>query len=302
MIALTQILLRYFVLQKVLNQHGVHLELNNGLFYLVVLSTVLIAAAGYIINDYFDLKTDLINHPETVVVGKIIKRRLAIILHITFTFLGIFIGMYAALMTGYLRLAIFHIIAASLLWFYSTNFKKQLLVGNIVVSILTAAVAFMPFVFEVGVLQKAHPGFALLHKDLILSCFKITFIFSLFAFITSLAREIIKDMEDYKGDQATGGHTMPIAWGIPASKLNVFFLIVISVILLLFVIYNSFKFYRIIISINNIYILFGLIIPLIFLAIITMRAKESRHFKNASLLLKFIMLTGLAYSFIFYFN
>jgi 4-hydroxybenzoate polyprenyltransferase len=302
MIALTQILLRHFVLQKVLNQHGVHLELNNGLFYLVVVSTVLIAAAGYIINDYFDLKTDLINHPETVVVGKTIKRRMAIILHITFTFLGIFIGMYAALMTGYLRLAIFHIVAAALLWFYSTNFKKQLLVGNIVVSALTAAVAFMPFVFEMGVLQKAHPGFALLHKDLVLSCFKITFIFSLFAFITSLAREIIKDMEDYKGDKATGGNTMPIALGIPASKLNVFFLIVISVILLLFVIYNSFKFYRIIISIDNFYILFGLIVPLILLAINTLRAKESKHFKNASLLLKFIMLTGLAYSFIFYFN
>ena len=160
----------------------------------------------------------------------------------------------------------------------------------------------MPFVFEVGVLQKAHPGFTVMHKDAILSCFKITFIFSLFAFITSLAREIIKDMEDYKGDKETGGQTMPIVWGMTVGKLNVFFLIVISVILLVFVIYNSFKFYRIIININNIYILCGLIIPLVILALLTINAKESRHFKSASLLLKFIMLTGLAYSFIFYFN
>jgi 4-hydroxybenzoate polyprenyltransferase len=302
MIALTQILLRYFILQKVLNQSGIHLELNGALFYLVVLSTVLIAAAGYIINDYFDMKTDLINHPDTVVVGKIIKRRLAIILHITFTFLGIVIGMYAALKTGYLRLAIFHIVAATLLWFYSTHFKKQLLVGNLVVSILTASVAFMPFVYEMGLMQKIHPGFALMHKDIVLSCFKITFIYSLFAFITSLAREIIKDMEDHKGDEATGGQTMPIVWGIPASKLNVFFLIVITVILLLFVIYNSFKFYRIIISQNNIYIMIALVIPLIILALMTLKAKESKHFKNASLLLKFIMLMGLAYTFIFYFS
>ncbi|MEO6303412.1 MAG: UbiA family prenyltransferase, partial [Bacteroidia bacterium] len=134
MIALTQILLRYFVMQKILNQNNIPLELDNALFYLVVLSTVLIAAAGYIINDYFDMKTDLINHPDTVVVGKVIKRRVAIILHITFTFVGIVIGMYAALKTGYLRLAIFHIVAATLLWFYSTHFKKQLLVGNLVVS------------------------------------------------------------------------------------------------------------------------------------------------------------------------
>lgn len=302
MIALTQVLLRYFVLQKVLNQYGIALELNNTLFFLVVLSTVLIAAAGYIINDYFDMKTDLINHPETVVVGKIIKRRLAIILHITFTLLGILIGIYAALKTGYLRLAIFHIVAAILLWFYSTNFKKQLLVGNIVVSILTAAVAFMPFVYEMGLIEKLHPGFAQMHKDVVLSCFKITFIFSLFAFITSFAREMIKDMEDYKGDAATGGRTMPIVWGIVSSKLNVFFLIVISVILLLFVIYNTFKFYRIIVNVNTIYIFVGLIIPLIILAFLTLRAKESRQFKNASLLLKLIMLTGLAYSFVFYFS
>jgi 4-hydroxybenzoate polyprenyltransferase len=302
MIALTQILLRYFVLQKVLNQYGIALELNDTLFFLVVLSTVLIAAAGYIINDYFDMKTDLINHPETVVVGKIIKRRLAIILHITFTLVGVIIGMYAALKTGYLRLAIFHIVAAGLLWFYSTNFKRQLLIGNIVVSILTAAVAFMPFVYEMGLMQKIHPGFAQMNKDAVLSCFKITFIFSLFAFITSFAREMIKDMEDYKGDAATGGHTMPIVWGMHSSKLNVFFLIVISVILLLFVIYNTFKFYRIIINVNTIYIFLGLILPLTILALLTLKAKESKQFKNASLLLKLIMLTGLAYSFVFYFS
>ena len=302
MIALTQILLRYFVLQKILLDNGISLELNNGLFYLVVLSTVLIAAAGYIINDYFDLKTDLINHPETVVVGKIIKRRLAIILHITFTFIGIVIGAYAALKTGYLRLAIFHFIAATLLWFYSTRFKKQLLIGNVVVSFLTAAVVFMPFVYEMGIMQKIYPNFAITHKDLILSCFKIAFIISLFAFITSLTREIIKDMEDYKGDIATGGKTMPIVWGIHTSKLNAFFLIVITLLLLLFVIYNTFRFYRALFTINNAYIVFGLIIPLIILAIITLKAKTSQNFKHASLLLKFIMLTGLAYSFIFYFN
>src|SRR5438045_3765302 len=112
MIALTQILLRYFVLQKILKLYHIPLGMSDGLFYLVVLSTILIAAGGYIINDYFDIKTDLINHPDTVVVDKVIKRRWAIALHLTFTFLGIFLGMYAALKTGYLRFAIFHFAAA----------------------------------------------------------------------------------------------------------------------------------------------------------------------------------------------
>lgn len=302
MIAFTQITLRYCVVQKVLNAHGMLLGLNDALFYGLVCSTVLIAAAGYIINDYFDVKTDLINHPDTVVVDKVIKRRWAIILHISFTVLGIAIGMYTALKTGYLRLAVFHIAAAVLLWFYSTHFKKTLLLGNVVVSLLTASVTFMPFVYELGVMQKQDAGFILTHRYLIFYIFKITFIFSLFAFITSMAREIIKDVEDYKGDKATGGLTMPIMWGIRAAKLTAFFLVVITILLLLFVVYNTVRLERSFLTAGTFYIVTGLVIPLTVLAFYLVRAQESRHFKFASLLLKFIMLTGLCYSFIFYFN
>lgn len=302
MIALTQFLLKHFVLQKILQQHGIEFELNDTLFSLLILSTVLIAAAGYIINDYFDVKTDMINHPDTVVVDRVIKRRWAIILHITFTLLGIITGMYAALKTGYLRLAIFHFVAAALLWFYSTHLKKRLLIGNVVVALLTASVAFMPLVFEMGVMQKLHPGFIMDYRHAIFSSFKIVFIFSLFAFITSIAREIIKDMEDYNGDKATGGLTMPIVWGIRSSKLVAFFLLIITALLLLFVVYNTVKSERVVSSVNTLYILLALILPLVILASYLLKAGTTAHFKRASLLLKFIMLMGLSYSFIFYYN
>jgi 4-hydroxybenzoate polyprenyltransferase len=301
MIAFTQIALRYLVIQKVLNEHGMQLELANSLFYGLVLSTVLIAAAGYIINDYFDVKTDLINHPDTVVVDRVIKRRWAIALHITLTLIGILLGMYTALKTGYLRLAIFHFAAAILLWFYSTHFKKTLLVGNLVVSILTASVIFMPLVYEIGVMQKMDPSFILNNKHPLFAIFKITFIFSLFAFITSMAREIIKDMEDYKGDKETGGATMPIVWGLNTSKFNAFFLLVITALLLLFVVYNTIKAERVVFTLNISYILVALVLPLAILGIYILKAKESKQFKKASLLLKFIMLAGLCYSFIFYY-
>lgn len=293
--------MRYFILQKILVANQIALELNNGLFGLLVLSTVLIAAAGYMINDYFDVKTDLINHPDTVVVDKVIKRRVVIILHLVFTFIGLMLGVFCALKTGYLRLAIFHIGAATLLWFYSTHFKKQLLIGNIVVSLLTAAVSFLPFVYEMGLMQHIEPGFGSQNKLVILSCLKIICLFSLFAFITSMAREIIKDMEDYQGDKETGGYTMPIYWGMPASKLTAFFLIVITIILLLFVVYNSFKFYRSV-TIDEVYILGALCLPLTVLSILILRAKQPLDFKRASLLLKFIMLMGLGFSLIFYYN
>ncbi|MBX3164028.1 MAG: geranylgeranylglycerol-phosphate geranylgeranyltransferase [Bacteroidetes bacterium] len=302
MIALTQFLLRYFVLQKVMNQYGMGLELGNSLFHLIVISTLLIAAAGYIINDYFDVKTDMINRPDTVVVDKAIKRRWAIILHITFTFLGIVIGMYASLKAGYLRLSIFHFGAAILLWFYSTHLKKQLLVGNIAVSLLMASVSFMPLVFEMGMMQKTYPHFFSEYTHAVLASFKIIFIFSLFSFITGMAREIIKDMEDYKGDKATGSLTMPIVWGIRSSKLIACFCLMVTAMLLSFVVYNTIKTQRSVFSVHSVYITLTLILPALFLALYTFQAHSSKQFKRASLILKFIMLMGLCYSFIFYYN
>lgn len=301
MIILSQYLVRYFILGKILSDNHVKLELTHSYFGLLVFSTVLIAAAGYIINDYFDLKTDLINRPDTVVVDKMIKRRVAIILHISFTLFGLILGVYCALKAGYLRLAIFHIAAAVLLWFYSTNFKKQLLIGNIVVSFLTAAIIFIPFVYELGLMQHNHPGFADGNWNLILSCFKATLIFSLFAFITSMAREIIKDMEDMKGDRETGGFTMPIYWGMHASKIGAFFLILITQILLFFVIYNTYKFKRTIFTNDVVYIIITLLIPLSILLLLITKANKPNDYKRASLLLKFIMLMGLGFSLVFYF-
>ena len=302
MIAFTQIILRNFVLQKIFLQNGIKLELNNGLFYLIVFSTVLIAAAGYIINDYFDVKTDRINHPDTVVVDKIINRRFAIIFHFIFTSIGLLIGTFTALKTGYLRLAIFYFAAAFLLWIYSTHLKKMLFIGNFVVSLLTAAITIMPFIFEISILYKTDPNFLFLGKHAIYSALKVNTIFSVFVFLISLAREIIKDIEDFKGDKATGCNTMPIVWGIQSSKIIVFFILNISTLLLFFVLYNTIKYQRIFFTINNVYILLGLILPLFFLSISILKFNKSVQFKKSSMFLKLIMLLGLFYSFIFYFN
>jgi 4-hydroxybenzoate polyprenyltransferase len=298
-IAFAQYCLRYLVLHEILEQHQIQSAMEGTLFHLMVLSTLLIAAAGYIINDYFDIKTDLINHPETVVVDRVIKRRWAIILHLSFTTLGLFLGVYAALKTGYLRLAGFHILAATLLWFYSTHFKKQLLTGNLVVAILTASATFMPFVFEMGVLQHVFPGFHVTHTIVILACLKASILFSLFSFLTTLAREIIKDLEDFKGDALTGSRTMPISWGIITSKVFTCFTLLITIILLSVIIYSRFKIERHLFSLNSLYIFIGLILPLSVLIGLVVKAQHEKHYKISSLLLKGIMLIGIFYCFIF---
>ena len=117
-----------------------------------------------------------------------------------------------------------------------------------------------------------------------------------------MAREIIKDMEDFEGDKATGGQTIPIVWGLRSSKLIAFFLLVITAMLLLFVVYNTVKLERVVFSLNVLYIILALIAPLLALALYTLRSGFSKQFKRASLFLKLVMFVGLCYSIIFYYQ
>lgn len=289
-IAVTQICIKYLVFSSI-NEYS---NITAGFFSLLLLSTLLIAAAGYIINDYFDVKADKINRPETVVVDVSIKRRWAMILHILFSATGLLIGVYLAMKCHNLKLLTFQILSIILLWFYSTNFKKQLLVGNLVVSVLTATIPLMPMTYDYYI---SAPGslHTLMANNDVMALIIITFGYSGFAFLTSFAREVIKDMEDYKGDIQTGCKTMPIVWGIITSKVVTFFVIVITIGMLLIA---GIKFYYLKQSLALYYISILVLLPLTLLLLLIIRAKTSRDFKMASLLLKFIMLSGIAFTFI----
>lgn len=287
--AITQICMKYLVFAP-LNEYS---KFTPTLFTISLLSTLLIAAAGYIINDYFDVKTDKINRPETVVIDVTIKRRLAMILHIIFNAVGLLLGFYLALKCHSILLLMFQLLSILLLWFYSTHFKKQLLIGNLVVSLLSATVPLMPMVYDYYLMGEIDPLVSLFIGDYIKTLVIIVLGYSAFAFLTSFTREVIKDMEDYKGDIQTGGKTMPIVWGMITSKVVTFFLIVITIGLLLLA---SFKFFKEQQFIGVYYILGAAVLPLILLIIQTIRAKTSKDFKTASLLLKFIMVTGIAFT------
>ncbi len=288
-ITATQVCIKYCVFSSV----NTYSNLTPILFSLLIFSTALIAAAGYIINDYFDVKTDKINRPETVVLDVSIKRRWAMVLHIVFNSIGLLIGIFLAFKCHKLSLVFFQMFSITLLWFYSTNFKKQLLVGNIVVSILTATIPLMPLVYDYYISAPKDMMMQLFLTDYFVVVFKVVLVYSAFAFLTSFAREVIKDMEDYKGDIQTGCKTMPIVWGMITSKVVTFFTIVISIGILLLAVLKFYKDER---FIAMYYIIGLLIIPLILLIIQTVRSKTSKDFKIASLLLKFTMLFGIAFT------
>ena len=147
-IALSMYLVRYCIIKPILFFEELTLSLNNIDFLFLVLSVVMIAAAGYVINDYFDIRVDRINKPGKVIVGKKISRRKAMILHPILSFSGFIAGSYVAWKAGNLWLIFIFIFAILLLWFYTTKFQRRYLSGNVIIAFLSAFVIYMPWLFE----------------------------------------------------------------------------------------------------------------------------------------------------------
>ena len=207
----------------------VFIALTQGLFYtciylplyrqpqtakavLLMLASVFIAAAGYVINDYFDVNIDRVNKPDKNVVDRVIHRRWAIIWHLLLSFAGIVLTAFAVRL-HYWYLIVANVGCVALLWFYSTSFKRQLLVGNLVISLLTAW-TILVFFFAFS-----NPSNAFNTADgLSVKFFRLAFLYAGFAFVISLVREAVKDMEDLEGDARYGCKTLPVVAGVRATK------------------------------------------------------------------------------------
>lgn len=203
---------------------------NNWDFGLLVLSTLLIAAGGNIINDYFDVKADRINKPNRLIITKAIKRRWAIVSHWAFNFLAFFIAIYLCWKHETIWYVVIHFTSITLLWWYSAALKKVAVVGNIVISILTVLVIHLTVLFTVKVNSLDLINQVLFErKDSLfdISVFWIVFIFMLMAFIQNLSRELVKDIEDVKGDKLIYAKTLPMIIGENRTLKIVGFLLIL---------------------------------------------------------------------------
>lgn len=294
-IALTMLVTRYCMMQPILAvQHAnMQLQLSHADFFLLIISTLLIAAAGYIINDYFDVKTDRINKPEKLYIDNGVKRRLAIVIHTVFNVLGFAIGVYVAHKANNFFLCGIQFVSITALWFYSTHLKRQVLNGNILVATLSAMVPLLVLFFEMPLLE---------HKFLeSIKSFSFLYLsvcsFALFAFLLSLVREIIKDIEDLKGDYETGCRTMPIVWGVKAAKAIVAGLISNILLLQLFIFYKLYKQHF---SILLIYLFVFIFVPLVLLIWKLYKSQQKQEYHTLSKWVKYIMLTGVLSTIIIY--
>jgi len=225
-------------------------------------STVIIAAAGYIINDYYDIKIDYINKPEKVIVGRHIKRRIVLFAHIALNFAGITLGLWL----GW-KIAIINFFAAFALWFYSNRLKRMPFVGNFVIALLTGLSLIVVAVY--------------FHRN-----FYLILNYAVFAFSITLIREIIKDMEDMAGDEHYGSKTLPIVWGVRKTKNFLYALIIIFVALLFYLSHllnNA--------TLNTFFLI--LLVPIFYFVYILYKADTKKKYNRLSNFCKLFMLVGI---------
>jgi 4-hydroxybenzoate polyprenyltransferase len=300
-VVLTMILMRYAVIAPVISKIGVVLTGSDGAqvpmtlrmplaeFILLVLATVFLTAGGYVINDYFDVKTDLINKGK-VIVGTSIPRNRAMMWHNIFNIAGVGIGFYISWRAGYFWLGTMFLVVSGLLYFYSASYKRQFLIGNLVVAILVAMVPLLVAIYEWPALYR----FYSLHTS---SIPDISFVFywvcgfAVFAFLSTLTREIIKDIEDFEGDKAYGRNTIPVILGVLPSKIVSVSLVLLT-IALLFLVWHFF--------VNDfitlIYLSSTIVLPLLWVVWRVAQSSTRKHLHGASRVMKFVMLTGILYS------
>jgi 4-hydroxybenzoate polyprenyltransferase len=291
-IVLLQYLLRYGLLLPMLQFYGLDPVLTHLRFVILVAATVFLAASGNVINDYFDQKIDRINRPDKVVVGHIFQRRTVLLWHVIFTFLGVFTGFFLAYISRKENYALMFVMIPALLWYYSTTLKKQVLIGNLVISLLTALVPYFVVSLEFATLARVH-GSEILSTEACSMAWFWTTGFAFFAFISTLSREIIKDMEDVKGDKEAGCNTLPIEMGIEHTRIIVILLIFASVAALwtVFFLVPELKTSQI----TLLYFTAFLTLPYLALVWKVLVAKDAKQFNQASQISKLIMLAGILF-------
>jgi 4-hydroxybenzoate polyprenyltransferase len=286
-IVLTQALFQYCIVVPMFSGQQVSPALPISYFSLLCLSSVLIAAAGYIINDYFDLNIDRINKPGKIVVEKIIKRRWAIIWHWILSFAGVVMGFYVGWKVGAFWLGFANTGCVILLWFYSTTFKKRLLAGNVMISLLTAWV-----ILVIGFIThyRMATDISLYGTINASKLLRFTFLYAGFAFIICLIREVVKDIEDMAGDLKYGCRTMPIVWGTHVSKVfaGTWLAVLAAALLIVFAYVLQFKWY-----VAAIYCFLLIIIPLLIIIRKLLKAEATADFHLLSNRIKFVMFTGI---------
>lgn len=297
-LAFCQWLIYYAVITPILVKYGLSPLMSSSLIWLIILSTLLICAGGYIINDYFDIKIDRINKPLKVIIGDKISKTLAMRLYLAVTSIGITLGLAVAFLIKSFSFGFVFLVVPGMLWFYSSSYKRQFLIGNLIVALLCALSIMLPLIVESHLLTQQY-GDLLMQTPIYKTLYTWVCGYAAFAFFLTLIREVVKDIEDVAGDRELECHTLPVVWGVSKAKVFVSVLLILSCVAMfvvdwLYLDLPKTTFFTIF-SPTNIFILFSMIIAFLL-------SKTEVDYHKISSLLKLFMLVGMLYSLVFYYN
>lgn len=287
MVFLSMFLTKYFLIESFISTP----LLSDIDFIILTTSILLITMGGYLINDVFDIESDKINKPGKVYISTIISIKSGLFLYFLTSITGLILGFYLSINKNLNHLSGFFIVTVILLFIYTKILKKLPLIGNIIVALLVSLPIFLVYEFDHSMISIKD-----IFDNLFLSI--IIFFYLLFAFLTTLIREIIKDLQDIKGDNKFKLKTLPIMIGNKRTINFVVFLSFLLQLLLLLVLIDSFKndYYLILIfsitlSLLVAYLIYKLRVPF-----------KNNPYQLLSSLMKIIMLVGVLSMTIFKFN
>lgn len=288
-------LMEKWVAVPMLNKAAFGEQLPTYMLVLLTLAVVLIAAGGYVINDYFDVKIDRINRPDEVIVTRTISKPAAMRLSLSLSGVGIACGIALAVLLHSFTLGVLFLVVPGLLWFYSSSYKRLFLIGNLTIALLAALTPMMVALVNMALLKSRYADilpYTTLGHDLYIWLGG----FALFAFLLTWIREIIKDMQDQMGDRELECHSMPVVWGEKWTKVFVTVLIVATAAIIGHIWYHILPFPTDIHSLSTRYIALGIMIPLLSSIWLLWAAKIPSEYKTCQQVIKLTMLLGMLYS------
>ncbi|MBQ0118756.1 MAG: geranylgeranylglycerol-phosphate geranylgeranyltransferase [Bacteroidales bacterium] len=267
------------------------------LLLLLIVSTVLIAAGGYVINDYFDVKIDRINRPERLIVTRTISKEQAMRFFQILTACGIAMGIAVAVVVRSTTLGLIYVVVPGLLWFYSSSYKRQFIVGNVIVAFSSALVPMLIAFANVSYLKHSY-GEVVQYSPASHDLYIWLGGFALFAFLCTWIREVIKDLQDQTGDRELECHSMPIKMGETPTKVFVTAMVLLTVGLIAWLAFSILPFSHVWGCLSIRYVVFGLFVPFVCLLWLVWAAKIPSDYRAPQFLAKFIMFLGTLYAYV----
>jgi len=298
MIVLVQLLLQYMLIGHVFRLINMDLPLNNLYFSLLMLSTIFMAAFGYVYNDVMDIQTDMLNKDNKRIIGVHFSKTTGLRIAWTLLALAIIPAIYLSIALQLIQLVFIHIIIALGLYYYSKDLQKRVLSGNILISLFTAMSIFIVWLYHLVVL-KNDPIMMVDARRVTPFINQLVIAFTSFAFLISLIRELIKDVEDRKGDGQKNYKTFAVVYGVKKSKRLVCFFSIIMLISVLYSVYYTYLHHWLQLST---YLIVAVAFPLVYFMVYLQKSKKNEEFSDLSILAKIIMVAGILSMQIFYIN